>query len=211
MTTNYALSRRRDEKRKDPRVQRTLKLLGDALMELIIEKGYEAVSVQDITDRANTSRTTFYLHFKDKDELLFETMRAMYDDLVATTHKIDFSDTAAAIETMCEPVEFDHVLRYLRFYKVMLSEKGSMTFLLRVWDYLANEMLRAFQDGLPPEVKPRIPTAFLAHMAAGAEIAVVRWWINNDLPYSAQEMANFLYQAHANGIWWSLGITEQPV
>ena len=51
-------------------------------MDLIVERGYDGISIQDITDRANVSRTTFYLHFKDKDELLFTSMQAIYDGLL---------------------------------------------------------------------------------------------------------------------------------
>ena len=52
----------------DRRVQRTRKLLQDALMALILEKGYEAVTIQDIIDRANVGRSTFYAHFLDKQQ-----------------------------------------------------------------------------------------------------------------------------------------------
>src|SRR5579864_8203903 len=66
----------------DRRVQRTHTLLRDALMALIEERGYEPILIPDITDRANVSRTTFYLHFRDKDDLLFTTMEELYDNLV---------------------------------------------------------------------------------------------------------------------------------
>ena len=53
--------------KRDRRIERTHQLLSKALMDLIIERGYDSITIQDITDRANVSRTTFYLHFKDKD------------------------------------------------------------------------------------------------------------------------------------------------
>ena len=54
----------------DRRVQRTRKLLQDALIDLVAEKGYVAVTIQEILDRANVGRSTFYAHFQDKDQLL---------------------------------------------------------------------------------------------------------------------------------------------
>src|SRR5215475_3738876 len=66
------------KKKEDRRVQRTQQLLRVALIELIIEKGYEEVTVQDIIDRANVGRSTFYSHFMDKQQLLlsgFEQLR----------------------------------------------------------------------------------------------------------------------------------------
>ena len=53
----------------DRRVQRTRELLQKALIELIRERGYEVITIQNIVDRANIGRTTFYLHYNSKDEL----------------------------------------------------------------------------------------------------------------------------------------------
>lgn len=55
--------------RPDRRRARTRKMLSDALMGLILERGYDAITIQDITDKANLSRATFYLHFGDKQDL----------------------------------------------------------------------------------------------------------------------------------------------
>ena len=56
--------------RPDRRVNRTRKALKEALTDLILEKGYESVTVQDVIDRADVGRSTFYAHFVDKDDLL---------------------------------------------------------------------------------------------------------------------------------------------
>ena len=52
----------------DRRVQRTRELLQKALIALISERRYDAITIQDIVDRANVGRTTFYLHYSSKDE-----------------------------------------------------------------------------------------------------------------------------------------------
>ena len=68
------------EKKEDRRVGRTRRLMHEALMALIVEKGYETVTVQDILDRADVGRSTFYAHYRDKDELLlssFEHLRTL--------------------------------------------------------------------------------------------------------------------------------------
>src|SRR6267378_1760564 len=59
----------------DRRVQRTRRLLHKALMSLILEKKYESIRVQEILDRADVGRSTFYMHFRDKDELFFSGFR----------------------------------------------------------------------------------------------------------------------------------------
>src|ERR1051326_8767622 len=70
--------------KEDRRIQRTRQLLRDSLMALIVERGFSDLSIQDITDRANVSRTTFYLHYRDKDELLFNSIQEMYQELIST-------------------------------------------------------------------------------------------------------------------------------
>ena len=62
---------------KDRRIQRTQGLLHEALGSLIHEKSYDAISVKEILDRANVGRSTFYMHFGDKDELLLSSIRDM--------------------------------------------------------------------------------------------------------------------------------------
>jgi AcrR family transcriptional regulator len=68
-------------KKEDRRVQRTRTMLFDALLDLIIEKGYEAITVQDIIDRANVGRSTFYSHFSDKEQLLLGNIDQLRESL----------------------------------------------------------------------------------------------------------------------------------
>src|SRR5687767_3562998 len=58
----------------DRRVRRTRRLVQQALVELILEKGYDAVTVTDIIDRADVGRSTFYAHFTDKQDVLFSNL-----------------------------------------------------------------------------------------------------------------------------------------
>src|ERR1700739_3920091 len=62
-------------------VRRTRKLLHDAFLELVIEKGYEKTTIQDILDRADVGRSTFYVHYRDKEALLMASFDEMRDQL----------------------------------------------------------------------------------------------------------------------------------
>ena len=66
----------------DRRVVRTRKLLQDALFELILRNGYESIRVQDITDEANLGRATFYVHYKDKEDLLLASIESCRQELL---------------------------------------------------------------------------------------------------------------------------------
>src|SRR5215472_8427798 len=67
----------RQKREKDRRIQKTQKLLHEALGSLIREKPYEEIVVKEILDRANVGRSTFYMHFRDKDELLTSVLHDM--------------------------------------------------------------------------------------------------------------------------------------
>lgn len=71
------------------RGKETQRLLGEILLKLITEKGYDKITVKDITDKANIDRTTFYLHFKDKDDLFLKSQQQIIDELIEYGQKID--------------------------------------------------------------------------------------------------------------------------
>ena len=64
----------------DPRVKRTRKLLEKAFMELMVEKGFQSITIQDVTERATVNRATFYAHFEDKFDLLDSYIREQFDE-----------------------------------------------------------------------------------------------------------------------------------
>src|SRR5512147_2280747 len=75
----------------DRRIQRTRQSLRTALLALIKEKGYDAISIEDITERANVGRATFYLHYKDKEDLLLEEFSEMANEKVQVLSEVPFS------------------------------------------------------------------------------------------------------------------------
>ncbi len=121
----------------DRRVQRTRQLLRDALMALIVEKGYDAISVQDITDHANVARPTFYLHYKDKEELLLSSVQEIYDDLAQNHPVVSYEDVPKEdlINQFIDDSDFKHVAEHIHFYDAMLSSKGTPRFIPSILEY----------------------------------------------------------------------------
>ncbi|MBK8020253.1 MAG: TetR/AcrR family transcriptional regulator [Chloroflexi bacterium] len=195
--------------RVDPRITRTLNLLGDALRDLIVERGYDSITVQDITDRADVSRTTFYLHFKDKDELLFASMRRIYDELTSTykNRLQDMRSLAELEEFACNPADYEHVAQYADFYRAMLGKHGSAAFIQQVMNYLTNEFIHGIIEpagGSAPQTS--VPVEIIAAFLAGAEIGVINWWLQNDMRYSPAEMARMQYRLAIGGLQGVLGM-----
>jgi len=100
------LNQEQDEKKLDPRVKRTRQLLQQALIELMAEKSFQAITVQDIAERATVNRVTFYAHFEDKYALLEYTIREMIKQQLRSQVPADapFSqeNLARLILTVCE-------------------------------------------------------------------------------------------------------------
>ncbi len=128
----------------DRRVQKTRKLLQDALIDLVAEKGYEAVSIREILDQANVGRSTFYAHFQDKDQLLHSILDRL-DDLFEE-HKKRLSEAAknggssshTNLPIGLSPTLslFQFVQQNHRFFKAMLGNRGYGIFGKPVYDYV---------------------------------------------------------------------------
>ena len=129
------------EEKLDPRIKRTRSLLEQAFMEVVAEKGFQAVTVQDITERAGVNRATFYAHFPDKFELLDHTVRQSFRQelekrmLNVCTFSLD--NLRALIVTVCEYISTarSHCNPPSpQFESVMETQvKGQMQELIRNW------------------------------------------------------------------------------
>src|SRR5688572_15174255 len=87
----------------DRRIQRTRQSLRTALLELIKKKGYDAISIEEITECANVGRATFYLHYKDKEDLLLEEFSEMANEKVQVLSEIPFSAWLPSQEDIADP------------------------------------------------------------------------------------------------------------
>lgn len=196
------------QKRPDRRIERTRTLLRDALLALITERGYTSITVQDITDRANVSRTTFYLHYHDKDELLHSSLGEMYarlmGDMPRLSREMVERQPQAVIEAMRAPSDFEHAAAYADFYHVMFSGQGSSVFVTYVLNTLTALMQARLVEPLAGAA-PRVPLPLIAAFLAGAQLNVVQWWLDgHQADYSAQQMADFLFLLSTRGAAWAL-------
>jgi AcrR family transcriptional regulator len=194
------------EHKLDRRVQRTRALLREALFSLIEEKGYGAITIQDITDRANINRVTFYFHYKDKDDLTFHALQSLYEEIEAS---MPAPRTITGWMRNDAVAAFEHVQQYAHLYRVLLSEKASLSLLGRMIDYFAKGESETPHSLLPPDVEPPVPLSITEHFYAGAFVALVRWWVLNDMPYPPEYMAKLCSQLHLNSGLWALGLDDR--
>jgi len=187
------------DKKPDRRVQRTRQLLRDALIALMLEKGYDAVTIQDITDRANLGRATFYLHYKDKDELLLSLMDEMQQEVMARSTPFSAEDNFLTAGKPPSLYAFQHAEANADFYRAMLGEGGLSGVLARYRQSVAAGLQAQLEPLFPPEVSP-VPVEILAHYVVGALNALLVWWLENDRPYPAEYMAQVFHQLAVGGL-----------
>lgn len=186
-------------RRMDRRVQRTRKLLREALMELILEEGYDTISIQDITDKANLGRATFYLHFKDKDELLLDVMDQFMEDFLDQVPQ--FSQSQWQLEdTKAIAKLFDFAADHYDLYRILNIGSGGITASRQLHQTIAENIKTCIQEESDEQgVTPIIPADFIANHFAGALLATIYWWLDSDLPYSVDEMAEMFQKIHLLG------------
>jgi AcrR family transcriptional regulator len=187
------------EKKLDRRQQRTRQLLRDALVALILERGFDALTIQDITERADLRRATFYLHYKDKEELLLTVLQAMFDDLVSQIMPL-MQDDLLAGKTQLEPflVTFRHVHANRDLYGMLLNSQAGAMIARRIRDYLAAFVIKGLA-ATPPEALD-LPKPLLANYLAGAEMGLITWWLDTETPYSVEAMAQTAHRLILHGV-----------
>ncbi|WP_433931070.1 TetR/AcrR family transcriptional regulator [Sorangium cellulosum] len=161
----------------DRRVQKSRKLLSDALVSLILEKGYDEVSIQDIIDRANVGRSTFYSHYENKEQLLLfghEHLRSLF--LRDAGRPLDFLPFYRHLAEMHELVR-----------KLLSAEKSERVLRRSLEDILQGSICRLYA----PRAAPEEGALFLlrSEAAAAALVRLMTSWVHRGMPCSPERMA----------------------
>ena len=176
----------------DRRVRRTQKLLGDALITLALEKEYAAITIQDITDRADIGYRTFFRHYTDKDDLLRDvlsnTMMELRELMAPPPFEffIDSGNQDASLPDSA--VLFRHAQENCDLYRVLLFSDRT---LIKPVKQIAVEEFIANYAPLPDT---DIPFDIIANHMVSAMITLLRWWLDNDMVYSPEVMGEYTYR-----------------
>jgi AcrR family transcriptional regulator len=189
------------EKVLDRRVQKTRKLLQDALVDLVSEKGFESVTIKEILDRANVGRSTFYLHFQDKHELLhscFDELGKLFEQqnswLSEGNKNLGDNNTTDFILNMFQFVGRNHCL-----FKGLIGRHGIAMFNHPVYDYLFTYIHGVIKLSKSRDNRHSLQTEITAHYFTSAFIGTLRWWVDEDMPCTEEEMEKLLKQLSVTG------------
>ncbi|GAB2806435.1 TetR/AcrR family transcriptional regulator [Streptomyces daliensis] len=194
----------------DRRIRRSRRLLGGALVELVLERGFTALTVEDITERADVARATFYAHFRDKEDLF---ARVTSDLLETLGERLAPAVADSTVGFTGKPVL--EMLRHAReerdLYRIVLRGEGDGKPLQMFVDACARATAEEFRARAERNgVQPRIDADLLARVWVGEQVAVLRWWAEQDAPsLPAEEVVRMLLDLSMRGRYWASGFDAQ--
>ena len=182
---------------RDRRIRRTRQALADAFLSLVLEKGYERITVQDILDRADDGRSTFYAHYDNKHALLLDCFDDMQQRLRSE------SDTHSRAGRSIDPawpaaLVYEHAYRNQHVYRVLCGKQGGDT----VQRYLHGLISEVLTENLRPQSGARSlnPHAeVVAEFYTAATLGLLTWWIDHDFYRGPKWLATTYRQIAAHG------------
>ena len=180
--------------RHERRRQQTRRLLIQTTLQLVLEKGYDAISIQDITDRADLGRGTFYIHFKDKEDVVWAAFQELFQALEQEAHQ-RLDRHAPQVEYYGLLNIFNHAEKNRDLYRVVFGRQGSATLTARVQDFLAEAFLYDIRRAPPPaDVNFDVPQEIEAQILTGVISRLNFWWLETPNRYTPAQMAAMTYE-----------------
>lgn len=208
MSRNESAPSRKQPRKQDRRVRHTWDTLGDALVNLMHEKPFEEITVQHILDRAGISRSTFYTHFSDKNDLFLSDVEEFFEMAAFSLSRHgDSSRRVAPVREM-----LTHLAEWRPFFNAMVSagkihdvmEIGQGCFARGIEQRLAElAAARANDTESIPGARATAPPASkaAAQMLAGALTSLITWWIRSSQPLPAAQMDDLYHSV----VWAGIG------
>jgi AcrR family transcriptional regulator len=171
----------------DRRIRRTRRLLTEALISLILEQGYQRTTVQDILERADIGRSTFYAHFRDKDDLLLSGFTALREELRQQLAASP-SGTESADPTAPAAAVFAYAHRHQRVFRALCGRQGGQL----VTRHLHRMLVDLVREQLPPELPDAggpVPVDVVAEYYASGTLGLLGWWVDQGFPHDPGRLA----------------------
>lgn len=166
----------------DRRIAKTQEALKKAVIELMSEKSFDEITIQDIADQANLNRGTIYLHYQDKYDLLDKLIESHMNELGEMDEWACQLDWSSGLVPFFEYFEKNHL-----FFSTMLASKGAPSFRTRFLNYV----MEGFSGEIDRESGSNddLNEDIMLQYTGTAYVGIIEWWIRNEMPYPPQIMA----------------------
>jgi len=199
----HAEQRKRERKQRrkpDQRIRRTCERLGSALLALILERQFDEVTVQDVLDRASVGRSTFYLHYRDKNDLLLSQLEKFLETMsTALSVRNEESHRVVPVAEL-----FSHIGNQNQLYR-SLADSGHLTeFFELAQGYFARGIEQRLSESKRlSNLRLSLPQRELGARAsalAGSLLSLLRWWLDRGEKESPQTMDELFHRMVWNGL-----------
>jgi len=189
----------------DKRVIKTRRGLRDAFIRLLLEKGYDAISIQDIASEAEAARITFYRHYANKEELLVDCIDMIYENLAGQIGQISNEKLRQGYSPLLE--FYQKIYEDGKIYRILSTSQAGQLLMKRLIQLFAKRIQLQIEERYPAE-QLRAPVEIIAYQIASAQIGLANWWIENDQPYSPEYMAQISFWLSLAGSARGFGLEE---
>ncbi len=179
--------------KKDRRSERTRQLLSEAMVALIREKDYSAITVNDIIERANVGRSTFYAHYRDKDDLFMGELARVIDVLSQGVLHMP-QDEHALFPSLGL---FRHIRDQYALYKALMWGPGIELLIKQIQKSLNEKIMQNLEMS---GKQFNIATPILANYISGSYLTLLKWWLDNKMTYSPEQMDEIFKQLTMPGL-----------
>lgn len=188
----------------DRRSQRTHRLLAGALVALLREQHYAELTVQNILDRADIGRTTFYHHYWDKDDLLASEMERVLDVLSCQIN----ADTLDHVVPLPSFGIFQHLQEQRALYHALVRGQAIHVVLTTVKTRLREQIEQYWCQILAKPIDD-LSVRVTAQSVVGTFVTLLQWWMENDMPLSPAQMDSYFHQLTVPGVQAVLQLKEE--
>ena len=193
----------------DRRIVRTKLAIQAALVTLIKEKGFEALTVNDIAELANINRGTFYLHYKDKFDLLEQTETEILKEIELIFRRLNSLQAADSNGTgqlqQLAIMLLEYVKEHADLMDAFLGLQGNYSFITRIRSLMEQNLNLGTMFGLKAEKFP-VPQEYLLSYILYAHLGVLQSWLVADCKESPQEITRILFRLSFEGPLHAVGL-----
>jgi AcrR family transcriptional regulator len=183
------------------RVARTKAAIEDAFVQLVLEQGYERVAVEDVCDRADLARATFYSHYPNKEAVLFSVSNRLTEDLM---QRIAYqSGPWNVVRRDAIQTAYKHAAENPDLYRACMSDARTRQAYLSIVSRYAEQNFRDRLQALNRE--PRMPVPLMARGFVGALLAILEAWLDGELQGDIEEIASMALDLLIAGAAWANG------
>src|SRR5215469_11238810 len=184
------------------RVARTKAAIEDAFVQLVLERGYDRVAVEDITDRADLARATFYAHYPNKEAVLFSVSNRLTEDLM---QRISYQGGPwNVVRRDALQAAYKHAAEKPDLYRAVMSEARTRQAYVAIVSRYAEQNFRDRLKAL--DRQPRIPVPVMARGFVGATLAILDAWLAGELDGDLDQLASMALDLFIAGGAWANGI-----